>query len=255
VPVGGSERLAVEVRDEFNAPKSGVNVTFEVVNGAGGFPEDESPGDNTYTVTSDANGKASATFLPTAEGDILVEATADLNDQPGTQETERVGFSIVIPQDDDDDGDDGGMEINPRDSIALQNVDKKGEVITLTFENLASSSAQWNKTRIPFFVSQSGQPRAETADIRIEERAEIHDHIIGHEFEDIEPSPLTFDPQGGSNSTRTVDVIFENTTQNNWQTQRGDFFVLIMLNEENARITYFVNVPKQGGGQGTGSTP
>lgn len=238
VPLGSSERLTVEVRDQFNAPKSGVEVTFEVVAGGGEF---RGSGIASHTVTSNANGQASAVFAPTSKGQSVVNATATLNDEPDTQEEERVRFTVTTP---DDTGGDGDI-INPRDpnSVTLDTVDVSGGSVTMTFENLADSSRQWTEIRIPFLSKSPGQALPATLDITPENRNTLT-VALGEDFRaitqgpDNTPSPLLFDSAGTAGATKTVTVDFPPGQQLN----QINFFVVTVLDQNGTPTTYFVPV-------------
>ena len=233
VPLGSSEQLTVEVRDQFNAPKSGVDVTYAVVSGGGEF-RDGTPGDDTYTVTSNSNGQTSAVFTPLSGAEIVIEATATLNDESGTQEEEVVRFTVTNA---DGTGDDD--IINPKDplSVTLDSVDRSGGTVTMTFENLADSSRQWTDIRIPFISKQSGQPLPSAVDITPENRDTIP-FTLGEDFAAISPTPLTFDEAGTADAVRTVTLVFGSGQQ----LQPGDFFVVTVLDQNSKATTYFVGV-------------
>lgn len=238
VPVGTTDRLTVEVRDQFNAPKSGVAVTYEVISGSGEFENDPTPGDGTYTVTSGSNGQTSVVFTPTAPGDIVVEATASLNDQAGTQAEERVRFTMSTASGQNGGGGDGGV-INPKDplSVTLDSVNwnQQSRTLTMTFENLGSSEREWAAIRVPFVSNQAGTPGAVTLDLTPEGKDTLAVDM-GGDFEVISPSPLVFDGTGSPDASRTVSLAFPPGEG----LSPGEFVIINILDTNNNLATYFV---------------
>ncbi len=237
VPVGSTDRLTVEVRDQFNAPKSGVPVTYEVISGSGEFENDPTPGDGTYTVTSGANGQTSVVFSPTAPGDIVVEATASLNEQSGTQAEERVRFTMSTATGQNGGGD-GGV-INPKDplSVSLESVDwnQGSRTLTMTFENLGSSEREWAAIRVPFTSNLAGSPGAVELDLTPEGKDTLAVEI-GGDFELISPSPLVFEGTGSPDASRTVSLTFPQGEA----LSPGEFVIINVLDTNNNLATYFV---------------
>lgn len=87
------QRLVAEVRNRFNNPISGVEVTFKTDNGT------FSDGDNSTVVTSDENGQAEAILSASNSGEATVTAGIDddddglLVDEPDTR---VVSFTVFI---------------------------------------------------------------------------------------------------------------------------------------------------------------
>ena len=240
VPVGASDRLAVEVRDQFNAPRSGIDVRYEVVTGNGTFAGDTTPADQSYIVTSTANGLAEVVFSPTTSEEIVVEATASLNAQAGTQATEVVRFNVsaTAGTGGGDGSGDGG--INPADdpSVKLDSSSRSGRTVTLTFENLNTATAvEWSEVRVPFYGRVSGAPAPTSVDITPQGKNTITTDI-GDGFQDVTPSNLTFDAQGGAGDSKTVDVTF----QGGPPPQGGDFVVFSARYASGGADTYFINL-------------
>lgn len=84
-----SQRLAVEVRDGYDNPRSGVPVTFATDDGAfsGGATE--------RTVRTTEDGRAAVSFSPDATGDVAVEASIPGSDAPLNATT--LGLSATSP--------------------------------------------------------------------------------------------------------------------------------------------------------------
>lgn len=236
VSVGSTDRLAVEVRDQFNAPKSGVDVTYEVVSGSGSFRGEETPGDGIHTVVSGTDGQAGVAFTPLSSGQVVVEARAELNDQSGTQAEEMVTFAMTTQVGPEDESE--GDIINPRDprSITLDSVDQTQRTVTVTFENLANTPRQWTGLRIPFTSKQAGQRIPLEVQLTPEEKDTVP-YIIGDDFEAITPTPLTFGPAGTDEATRTITIEMPAGQA----LQRGDFVVITALDGANRATTYFVS--------------
>jgi len=237
VPVGASDRLTVEVRDQFNAPVTGVDVTYDVVEGSGEFVGDSTPGDNSHTRQSDSNGQTSVVFEPGTTGTVTVEATANLNGVAGTQEEEVVRFEMSTTADGDGEGGDGGV-INPSDplSIRLDDVSRQGPPdATLTFENLDEVS-EWTYIRAAFILKQAGGPSPAGIEITPEGKNTIS-MGFGDDFEEITPTPLSFGPAGSSTDERTVTL---NLVGSGGGFNNGDLLVINTLNQDGRLATYFV---------------
>lgn len=103
---GGS--ITVEVRDRFNNPVPGVNVTFSSADGVFLDP----------VVTSDDDGRATAEFRNPASETVTVTATADVNEGDDGRQTERgrVVFNGIVVDDGIPTGD---SEFNPNDDTSF----------------------------------------------------------------------------------------------------------------------------------------
>jgi hypothetical protein len=238
VPVGASDRLTVEVRDKFNAPKSGIDVQYELLSGDGEFPDDPTPGDGTYTVTSTASGQTSPVFRPLSSGSVVVEATAEFNGQPSIQQSERVQFNITSSGTGSGDGD-GDGEINPADSpsVTLDSYNRMGRTVTMTFENLDTASREWTDLRVPFYSKQAGGPPPTGVQITPQGKNTITTDIRDG-FEEITPSALAFAAAGTAGDTRTVEVTFQGGSP----PSGGDYFIFTARHGDGGTSTYFVAV-------------
>lgn len=238
VPVGSTDRLTVEVRDQFNAPKSGVAVTYQVVQGSGTFADDPTPGDGNFTVSSDPRGSTSVVFSPQSAGQVVVEATATLYDSPGTQAAERVRFELSTTASDGSGDDDGVINPNDPSSVRLAEVTTAGSTAVLEFENLATTAVDWSQIRISFVSKQAGQTGPFDFEITPENR-DPFGHVVGDDFVEITPTPLQFGPGGTAGAVATVTV---DLTQSGPGFSRGDFLVLNVRNQEHRLATYFVGM-------------
>lgn len=88
----GEQLLLVEVRDRFNNPISGADVTFVADNGT------FSNGSNTTVITTDVDGQADAVLSASAEGEATVTAGIDANDD-GSLEDEPADRVVTFTVD------------------------------------------------------------------------------------------------------------------------------------------------------------
>jgi hypothetical protein len=141
--------LAVEVRDRYNNPVSGEEVTFDILEGGGTF----TGGTTQRTVITDGNGRAPVTFRPNATGNVTVEARSDLDGNGTVEPYERTRFGVVAT--DGSDTDEGGAEeINPSnegDVILVRGVACND--IRIDFDNTADSKRTISEARASFYYA------------------------------------------------------------------------------------------------------
>lgn len=164
----GGTQLTVQVRDELNAAKPGVDVNWAVTGGQAALSES--------TVTTNERGEASVRVTP-MQGPVTVVAEADLDGDGTIQERERVRFAnLPISDRARDDAsdinpnyDDGvileraliqGPQAQKYVDVALQNTDpdttRRIEAIRLNFYYLDSQGAAGVNEVIHADVSDAG---------------------------------------------------------------------------------------------------
>ncbi len=154
--IGDPATLTVEVRDTYNAPKSGVDVTFEDTNGFGVYTDGDgnSLGEGPVTVTTDDDGRATLTFRK-AEQTGTVAATIDgaTGDEPNPKKTT---FTFTRASGD-------GGSLNPLSGFVLRSTNTTDATVTMTFENTGNDDRTVEEARVNFYYAyKSGTNTAPT---------------------------------------------------------------------------------------------
>lgn len=168
VPPDGGQ-IAVDVRDAFNNPVSGTEVTFEIVpgtavNGTATLSNGTTTG-QTVTVRSDGSGRATATLSGDAE-----RATIEATILSGTPEHERVEFNVQIGSEGAGARFGDASEINPNadgEFVLLESrffgcTGNKCDGVIVTFEARNTTKAL-TEMRMPFY--QTNAPGASASDL------------------------------------------------------------------------------------------
>lgn len=178
---GGTD-LTVELRDEFNTDVSGRDVTFEVTSGSANLDGDG----QTKTVTTDENGQATVTVVPTANQSVSVEAFYDSDgdgERDGVTEELLVRYTNLAETElPDTTGD--LKDINPQGDqgailtdVTFESQSKGGgrDRVSATFENSSGRSVEFVDVRISFILAPEPEPT--TADLRYEDGGTIAPNI------------------------------------------------------------------------------
>jgi len=146
VATGQTQPVIAEVRDRYNNPVSGEEVTFEALDGA-----TFAGGGTQRIVTTDGNGRAPVALRPNGTGNITVEARSDLDGNGTLEPYERTRFGLVAT----DGSDDGGAEeINPSDEgdvILVRGIACND--IRIDFDNTADSARTITDARVSFYYA------------------------------------------------------------------------------------------------------
>ncbi|WP_049935747.1 Ig-like domain-containing protein [Haloplanus natans] len=254
VATGRARPVVAEVRDRYNNPVSGEEVTFEVVAGGGSFAN----GGTQRTVTTDGNGRAPVALRPDSSGTITVEARSDLNGNGNIEPYERTRFGFTATAGSTDDG--GAEEINPSgdgDVVLVKGVAKKDGDIDLYFNNTAGSDRTVSEARVSFYYTTS--PSNGQGNTRQPPEKLIFGNTKFQVPGQLKPldSPVTI-PQ---NSPDAIAFSLE-TPDSGTQAKPEDFLVLTLkFQETGERSTYFItlegndNNGNPGGGNGGGRGP
>jgi hypothetical protein len=233
VATGRTRPVAVEVRDRYDNPVSGEEVTFTVEEGGyltGNVTE--------RTITTDGEGRARIGFRPNTTGDVAVRAESDLDDDGSVVPYERTTFGFTSVDPDDRDG--GAEEINPSDEgdvILVRGTVENGD-IRLDFNNTAEETRTITEARVSFYYATSpsgGQGNsAEPPDAL---RFGGTDFPIPGQFKSLAtPQPIpSGEPTGAELTIETVG--------GNRVPQTENFFILtVTYGETGATSTYFVTL-------------
>lgn len=239
ISTNGTSPLAVEVRDRYNNPVSGADVTFEVIDGDATF----AGGGTSRTVTTDGSGRAPVALRPGGSGTITVEATSDLNGNGNIESYERTRFAVTATDGSTDD-DGGAEEINPSgdgDVVLVDGVVNDDGDIEVDFDNRAGAERTITEARVSFYYrssqgnSQKGNGNGNTKNQPPEELR----------FENSGPNlPIP----GELRSLDNPQTLPTGETTITLETKSGDaaiedFFILTLKFQENGkRSTYFITL-------------
>jgi hypothetical protein len=234
ISTNGTSPVAVEVRDRYNNPVSGTEVTFNVTNGDATF----AGGGTSRTVTTDGSGRAPVALRPGGSGTITVEAKSDLNGNGTIESYERTRFAVTATDGSDDQG--GAEEINPAeegDVILDRGVANNGD-IDLYFNNSAGADRTVTEARVSFYYATSpsggkGNPREPPDELTFGNA----DFPIPGQLKSLN-DPVVIPP----NSPDTVAFTLT-TPDSGTQAEPEDFFVLtVRFDETGQRSTYFITL-------------
>lgn len=224
-------RLAVEVRDRFDNPRSGAEVTFTTEDGT--FAAGDGTGEVTVP-TTDA-GRAAVAFTPDTSGPVTVQARFAGGSEPLNSTT----FELAVET---------PADINPNgtDAAHLQRVNSPSSInteVNLTFNNTASEDRTLESARISFYhAAGKGALPAGHGDLNGDSRDRLG---IKEDFEPVDQT-ITL----SANSETTVQIGFTSDDGGNNPGGSGtfnvksDYFVLSLTFEERPGTqTYYVAVP------------
>lgn len=237
--------LTVEVRDAFNDPEPGVDVTFSTTDGTL----------SATSATTDDTGTASVTFTPrSGVSTATVTAQADLDGSGAIEADERVTFTVTVTGT----GDDGGVGgLNPAGqgsvrqtgatnngctapntgtgTVALTDADCR---VLVAFENLGDDTRTVEQARVSFYSPESydvgtgnnarRRPTPETVALGGETLE------VGGDFENVSLAPI-----GENRGTATYQFAF-GVSEGRYNVVEGDFFVVTFVYENGDVSTYFI---------------
>jgi hypothetical protein len=248
IGTNGTSPIAVEVRDRYNNPVSGTDVTFDVVDGDATF----AGGGTSRTVTTDGSGRAPVALRPGGSGSVTVEAKRDLNGNGTVESYERTRFAVTATDGSDDDG--GAEEINPADDgdvILKRGVTGGGQggngPITVFFNNSASGTRTISDARVGFYYADGGNSARPPSSV-----------TLGNTGLDV-PGTLTNleESQQLSVGEDSIEITFTDESGGKNVPAPGDFVVLTVRYEETGELnTYFITLESDGGnnpGNGPGN--
>lgn len=236
---GDADELVVQVRDRYNNPVSGVEVTFTTQAAAGTFLRNDA---SQITVETDENGRAAAVFRAAADfsGPANVTASAgDLSDDGTTvDDYELATFDGLVVE--DPDADDPEPGINPfdrRGSLVLFDVEQlDASTFRLEFTNIGQNTTQTlTDARLNFYYSsRQGDPAK--APVPVTARFEGSLLRIRGPYENVPDVTV-----GPGNSTNVTVRFYDNSSGTSLydNINSDDFFVLsAVVNGETS--SYFV---------------
>jgi hypothetical protein len=228
---GGS--VTVDVRDRFNNPVPGVNVTFSSSQGT--IPDP--------VVTSDQNGRATAEFQSPTSETVTITATADVNAGNRQAERGRVVFDGIIVEDGTSNQD---SEINPAGdaSFVQRSADFReigGEWFAdVVFRNEDNQDAkEITAIRVNAYISSTfNQGEQFTNPDRVQISSGNDDLLLAN----VSGGYVSYTASNavvGSNQDRKISFEFRDGTQN-LQADAGDFFVVSIRFADGSVARYFI---------------
>lgn len=241
--------VTVQVRDRFNNPVSGVEVTFESSNSGIDFGSDE-------VVESDEDGTASAHFTNSnAVETATITVEAPVNDEPLQTKGARGTVNFTgVPVHFEGIDDTSDSEINPdaADTLTLQSATIVSEgsgntrewFVDVTFENKGSDKVI-AQTRVNAFVPSALGGRSGIDDIEL---AVIDDtvHEIGGLYVGGHDPPFKNDIASNSNVTQRFEIQYvpdsgpNQGTAQNFQVVEGDFYIYSIKFDDGSVARYFI---------------
>jgi hypothetical protein len=236
ISTNGTSPVAVEVRDRYNNPVSGTDVTFNVTDGDATF----AGGGTGRVVTTDGSGRAPVALRPGGSGTITVEARSDLNGNGTIESYERTRFAVTATDGADDDG--GAEEINPAeegDVILVRGTvnprqGKQDSVIEIDFNNTATETRTISEARISFYyVNEQGNANRMPPDTF---QFGNTDFSIPGRLKSLN-DPVQIPPGTPDGPEVTI------ATDGGDSPEREDFFIVTVVYEETGTTnTYFVTI-------------
>ncbi|RCU47804.1 hypothetical protein DU504_11135 [Haloplanus salinus] len=238
ISTNGTSPVAVEVRDRYNNPVSGADVTFTVTGGDATF----AGGGTGRVVTTDGSGRAPVALRPNGAGTITVEAKRDLNGNGTIESYERTRFAITATDGSNDDG--GAENINPAeegDVILVRGV-ANDRAIEIDFNNTADETRTITEARLSFYyVNEQGNSQRSAPDVFNFGNTDFN--IPG------QLKPLNDQEQVPTGTPDGPELTI--TTEGGDPPEREDFFVLTVVFEETGDTsTYFITLEGSGPGNG-----
>jgi len=235
ISTNGTSPVAVEVRDRYNNPVSGVDVTFNITAGDATFA-----GSGTgRVVTTDGSGRAPVALRPGGSGTITVEAKSDLDGNGTIESYERTRFGISASDGSTDD--DGGAEnINPADDgdvILQRGVTGPGQggndLITVFFDNTASETRTITDARIGFYYADGNNVRPPSnLDLGATQLTVPGTLTNLEESQQLSPGEVD-----------SIDITFTDESGGKGVPASGDFLVLTVRYQETGEVnTYFITL-------------
>jgi hypothetical protein len=239
ISTNGTSPVAVEVRDRYNNPVSGADVTFTVTGGDATF----AGGGTGRVVTTDGSGRAPVALRPNGAGTITVEAKRDLNGNGTIESYERTRFAVTATDGSNDD-DGGAEEINPSgdgDVVLVDGVVNADGDIEVNFNNRAGAERTITEARVSFYY-RSSQGNSQKGNGNGNSKNQPPEEL---RFENSGPNlPIP----GKLRSLDNPQTLPTGQTTVTLETKSGDaaiedFFILTLKFQENSkRSTYFITL-------------
>jgi hypothetical protein len=237
---GSSVTLTAEVRDRYNNPVTGTDVTFESADGT--FA---ATGSGTRTVTTTDDGRVSVRFAPNATG--TANATASFERPTSFNETR---FEVDVEPVDGRDGGNVGGVINPNspNAVVLEDatiVDSGAGEVEVDFSTLGNEDREFLEFRVNFYYERPTNPGGNPSG--------------GTSYDD--PQTVTVTGEGGApsetvsiggpyaapSSSYVIDGTGPDTTITfdfDASVEEADFFTFSVILDDEDSATYFV-VPRE----------
>jgi hypothetical protein len=238
---GDATSLSVEVRDEFNNPRSGTPVTFEVVSGTGVFTNTAT---DTVTVDSNQRGVATARFEP--DDDTVVRASI------GSGDAERVDFTVDVLSTIVVNGTDSSNFINPATNVVLIDSEEVGNGnklghFRLELQNRGGSDKIISEARVNFVTGAKPGGDSSSFTARLSNSSTFDTSstadrmIIGRELVEYDID-VPVDGATDEDTTNVYVKFYRNADATEaWEPNNTDIiFVLSVVYSDGTQATYFV---------------
>ncbi|WP_248896497.1 hypothetical protein [Haloplanus halobius] len=217
--------VTVEVRDRYDNPVSGTDVTLSIVEGQGEFVQ----GGTSRTVATDGEGRATAAIRPVENyaGNLTVRAQGDFDGSGAVEPIERTDVGVTVPSDLDSINAPGGnVALGASATVGGNQRDQA----VITFNNTADEPRTLVGARIAFYY-QSDSNSAAPTEWRFADPSRSTTYDIGDVITPVSPA-ITLP----ANQETTITFDFDSPDPDS----RNDFIVLGFEYENAGSGTYFV---------------
>lgn len=237
VPENGSQKLVVEVRDQFNNPVS--NVTVSLANSPSWGAVSHSD------LTTDTDGRATFTYSATGDVNQLRSDTVEIEFDGDGTDNETATFELEVLDSDGSGGGGGGNdgvdEVNPGDTsgdIIWAGAVKGGSNndADVTFNNTGSTT-EIVEVRIPFYYADQSDKTADAAEFFNTTGTSVGTFDVGSTMKPLS-DPIELD---GGGTESTFKIKFTNDDGNTPQVDR-DFFIMVVQLKDGTQNSYFITV-------------
>lgn len=233
--VGGQPTpVTVEVRDRYDNPVSGTEVTFSVVDGQAEFLR----GGTSKIASTDGEGRATVALRPDSgyTGNLTVRAQGDFDESGTVEAVERTYVGLSTP------GGEGAPNPNEATggvSLGVSAVasNQDSDFVDITLNNTADEERVITRARVAFYYISGSGSTGQTAGVPTEWEFETPSrstvYTIGSSEQPVSPSISL-----PANQETTITLDFSNEDPD----AQNDFFILQVTFEDVGRATYYISV-------------
>lgn len=232
--------LVAQVRDKFNNPVSGEDVTFRVVQGDATLIN-ESTTDPEVMATSNANGLATVTVRP-EKNNQTVEVAALIGD--GNDPREQVIFRLTVGEANPSRF---AEQLNPatgvifEEAVASSGLSGGADSMFVTFNNTLDSGISIEMMRVNVYVPQtpggSGRNKPYPDEmVATDDDGDSANYVVRGSFRSTGPMDTTFAP--GELKTYEFEFSADGDT---YQIKSGDYVIVSVVFDDDTSSTYIIS--------------
>lgn len=221
--------VTVEVRDRYDNPVSGTDVTLTLVQGMGEFAQ----GGTSRTVATDGGGRATVALVPDPDytGNLTVRATYDFDGSGTVEAIERtdIGLSTAGDGQTDVNAERGGVKLGTSVAGSTGN----SNLVDLVLNNTADEERAITDARVAFYFT-TGQNAGDSPDVwEVNAPITSSQYQVGAPLQPLDQE-IVLDPNAETTITFEFNQPAPKTT--------GDFFILTVEYRDIGTATYYVAV-------------